>query len=239
MCGQFAVLGSLKAIKDYYEFLKNGSFVLDEDDFYRFESDMLLDLPKEKVRIMTWMPIVFNDSQRIKMMPARWGLVPYWAKDEKIASKTFNARQETLTEKPSFKYAYQKRRCLVPFTGYYESGVEQFTNHNSQITNNNPIQRKINATNDTFDFDNFNDSEAISTMDRDKLDHYKGGVKKQYFFPNKDNSIKSFAGLYEIWGQDRLVTFTIITCPAQGEVAKINHRMPVILDEDEAMRWIG
>ena len=49
-----------------------------------------------------------------------WGLVPSWSKDRKIASHTFNAKAETLTEKPSFRNAYKLRRCLIPVTGFFE-----------------------------------------------------------------------------------------------------------------------
>lgn len=51
---------------------------------------------------------------------AHWGLVPFWSKDRKIASHLINARAETLNEKPSFRVAFKKRRCLIPSTGFYE-----------------------------------------------------------------------------------------------------------------------
>lgn len=50
----------------------------------------------------------------------RWGLVPSWAKDPKIGSRMINARVETLTEKPAYRRAVARRRCLLPADGYYE-----------------------------------------------------------------------------------------------------------------------
>jgi len=50
----------------------------------------------------------------------RWGLVPFWAKDTKIGSRMINARAETVAEKPAFRRAFGKRRCLLPADGYYE-----------------------------------------------------------------------------------------------------------------------
>ena len=50
----------------------------------------------------------------------RWGLVPFWAKDVRIGSRMINARAETVAEKPAFRRAFTKRRCLLPADGYYE-----------------------------------------------------------------------------------------------------------------------
>jgi putative SOS response-associated peptidase YedK len=49
-----------------------------------------------------------------------WGLVPSWAKDVKIGAKMINARIEGLADKPAFRKAYAKRRCLIPADGWYE-----------------------------------------------------------------------------------------------------------------------
>ena len=50
----------------------------------------------------------------------RWGLIPSWAKDAKISAKLINARAETVSEKPSFKAAFKRRRCLIIADGFYE-----------------------------------------------------------------------------------------------------------------------
>ncbi|HEY6096439.1 MAG TPA: SOS response-associated peptidase [Candidatus Deferrimicrobium sp.] len=50
----------------------------------------------------------------------RWGLVPSWSKDPAIGSRLINARAETAREKPSFRNAFKRRRCLIPANGFYE-----------------------------------------------------------------------------------------------------------------------
>lgn len=50
----------------------------------------------------------------------RWGLVPSWSKDPKIGSRLFNARGETVAEKPSFRSAFAKRPCVIPVDGFFE-----------------------------------------------------------------------------------------------------------------------
>src|SRR3569832_922583 len=49
-----------------------------------------------------------------------WGLIPFWAKDAKIAARLINARSETAAGKPAFREALKKRRCIVPASGFYE-----------------------------------------------------------------------------------------------------------------------
>jgi putative SOS response-associated peptidase YedK len=66
-------------------------------------------------------PVIDNrrkDQRALTSM--RWGLIPYWAKDPTIGNKLINARRETVAEKPAFRDALRRRRCLVVADGFYE-----------------------------------------------------------------------------------------------------------------------
>ena len=69
----------------------------------------------------TWQPVIRldQDGER-EIVNMRWGLVPYWSKDDKTAFSTFNARAETILSSNTFRNAMRKRRCLVPVNGFYE-----------------------------------------------------------------------------------------------------------------------
>jgi putative SOS response-associated peptidase YedK len=64
-------------------------------------------------------PVLASEERRtLKLM--RWGLVPFWAKDERIGNRMINALAETVGERPSFRRSFSDRRCLVLGDGYYE-----------------------------------------------------------------------------------------------------------------------
>ncbi|MAO93503.1 MAG: DUF159 family protein [Rhodospirillales bacterium] len=63
---------------------------------------------------------VRRDDQGRSAFMARWGLIPSWSKDPSIGAKMINARAETVQEKPSFKTAFRRRRCLIPADAFYE-----------------------------------------------------------------------------------------------------------------------
>ena len=68
-------------------------------------------------------PVVWQrreDEGERRLSVARWGLIPSWAKDPGIGVRAFNARVETAAEKPMFRGAFTKRRCVLPADGYYE-----------------------------------------------------------------------------------------------------------------------
>lgn len=75
--------------------------------------------PKWNVAPTDPVSIVVQREQR-EVRTVRWGLIPSWAKDRKIASRLINARAETIAEKPAFRAALARRRCLVPADGWYE-----------------------------------------------------------------------------------------------------------------------
>ena len=217
MCGQFAMLGSLKAIKDYYEFLKNGAFSFDVNEYYDFESDLLLDLPEAHVKPISYLPIIAVKTGRVAYIKAaRWGLVPSWAKDESFAFKTINARIETVHEKASFKKAYQQRRCLVPMTGFYERGGDKKLNY---FTNEGDGMKSFAGLWEIWD----RSGDFQSSISKDK--------NLDCFVPRKDNRCDK--------SSQELVTFTIITCQADERVSGVHGRMPVVLDKIQAIDWLN
>lgn len=89
------------------------------------EADDALELRKSwNVAPTTDVPVVLErlvDDEVVRQLHvAKWGLVPIWAKDPSVASRSFNARSETVLEKPTFRSAIKSRRCAVPAEGYYE-----------------------------------------------------------------------------------------------------------------------
>jgi putative SOS response-associated peptidase YedK len=112
MCGRYATFGPVslsreaRAVLDQLE-LDIVSEINQRDDQFNIA-------PTQRALV------VFAGERRIWAERMRWGLIPSWAKDEKIGSKLINARSETVQTKPSFRTAFRKRRCLVPASGYFE-----------------------------------------------------------------------------------------------------------------------
>ncbi|PPA68909.1 SOS response-associated peptidase [Jeotgalibacillus proteolyticus] len=105
MCGRFSLTEALNDLQEHYQFTMR-------EDFQYTENNNIA--PSQSV-----MAVVEVDHVRYPVQ-FRWGLIPPFAKDEKIGFKTFNARSETVDEKPSFKKAFHKKRCLIPASSFYE-----------------------------------------------------------------------------------------------------------------------
>lgn len=89
----------------------------------RFDAERVLFSPESRYNIapQQGVSVVRLDAEGVRVLEGlRWGLVPFWAKEPGIGGKMINARAETLAEKPSFKAALTRRRCLIPADGFYE-----------------------------------------------------------------------------------------------------------------------
>jgi putative SOS response-associated peptidase YedK len=146
-----------------------------------------------------------------ELVPAQWGLQPKWAKTSRWGrSNAYNARSETLTERPTFRDAFKRRRCIVPATHYYEplSGIRvdehgRFVEHDGEGGNR-----------------------------RAKFSRPGGEVMAmaglwEPHYPRDDDL-----------GAEPLPTFTIVTTIPNEEVAPAQDRMPVILRLEDVDRWL-
>ena len=106
MCGRFTLTVNIEEIIDRFMIQ---SF-LDEEEF----------LPTYNIAPSQLVLSVINDGKVNRMGYLKWGLIPPWAKDATIGHKMINARAETLNEKPSFRNAFKKKRCLVIADSFYE-----------------------------------------------------------------------------------------------------------------------
>lgn len=104
MCGRFNLTASGQEITEHFELKKVP------------RHEVLFNIPPGQKILNV---VQLEDSSR-KGVYLHWGLIPSWSKDRKISSHLINARGETLREKPSFRSAFKKRRCLIPATGFYE-----------------------------------------------------------------------------------------------------------------------
>jgi putative SOS response-associated peptidase YedK len=103
MCGRFVLLTDLSVIME--------SFDIHDAEGQFWQSDNIS--PGQLVAA-----VVREGANRL--LPFRWGLIPSWAKDPSLGKRLFNARAETVSEKPSFRNAFKKNRCLIVADGFYE-----------------------------------------------------------------------------------------------------------------------
>lgn len=109
MCGRFALFSSTEQIAEQFEANPAG----------------LADMPPSVPRynIAPTQPVLgvrLDEQGNRELTFFHWGLIPSWAKDMKFGSRLINARSETVDEKPSFRNAFKRRRCIIPADGFYE-----------------------------------------------------------------------------------------------------------------------
>lgn len=97
----------------------------------RFGLDESEDFPaRYNISPGTDIPVIRQSPEGKRVLhQLRWGLVPHWAKDRAIGARLNNARGETVADKPSFRDAFKRRRCLVPADGFYEWKTEGRSKH--------------------------------------------------------------------------------------------------------------
>jgi putative SOS response-associated peptidase YedK len=105
MCGRFVAASDPDGVARF--------FMVDERKFIDFSPSWNV-APTDPV-----LAVASHDDRRV-LVTFRWGLVPFWAKDTKVASRHINARAETVAEKPAFAESFRRRRCLIPADGFYE-----------------------------------------------------------------------------------------------------------------------
>lgn len=159
----------------------------------------------------------------------RWGLLPSWAKDKKLAYSLINARAETVASKPAFRDAFKKRRCIIPADGFYEWQATGSAHSSSSLSPNGGegrVRGRAGATR------------------REGEGRNIGGTRKQpWCIVMKDRAVFGFAGLWEEWTDNEsgeiVRSCTIIVTMANALLAPIHDRMPVILDPADWATWLG
>ncbi len=106
MCGRFVLLTNLSVILEIFQIRELACA-------YRTGNNLS---PGQEITAV----IHANPAEGNRLVNFRWGLIPSWAKDPAIGRRMFNARGETLAEKPSFRSAFRRRRCLIVADGFYE-----------------------------------------------------------------------------------------------------------------------
>jgi putative SOS response-associated peptidase YedK len=179
MCGRYAInqtgrnLSAALAVE----------WAVDEPVLPRYNVGPQTDAPVLRVRR--------DGTQALDSM--RWGLVPSWAKDPTIGRKMVNARCESAAASGAFKWPLERRRCLVPASGFYE----------------------------------------WTGSARQRTPHWLHPIQGELIL---------MAGLWELWRSapdaPALRSFTILTAPANNEVAAIHDRMPIIITPADRAAWL-
>jgi putative SOS response-associated peptidase YedK len=109
MCGRFNLTATPEQVKEAFKL----------PSLFDFQSSYNI-TPGQDILAIVSSDEATDGNQHSQAVQLYWGLIPSWSKDRKISHNLINARAETIAEKPSFRSAFQKRRCLIPATGFFE-----------------------------------------------------------------------------------------------------------------------
>jgi putative SOS response-associated peptidase YedK len=143
-----------------------------------------------------------SNSTRLELATGRWGLVPHWWKEAKPPKASFNARLEEAADKPMWRDAFARARCLVPAEGWYEW-------------------------------------QAVERVDPATGEIQK--ARQPYFIRAGDAGLFCFAGVMAYWRNtqgEALRSCAILTAAAEGALARIHGRAPVVLPREAYDAWL-
>ncbi|ADQ67175.1 hypothetical protein C499_05448 [Halogeometricum borinquense DSM 11551] len=155
------------------------------------------------------LPVVTDDDPEAFRF-LKWGLVPQWADDQSVGNTLINARAETVREKPSFRDAFERRRCLVPADGFYEW---------------------VSAD---------NGKQPYRVAFEDDRPFAMAGLWERWKPPQTQTGLGDFAGDGDATDAEPeiLETFTVVTAEPNELVSDLHDRMSVILAPDEEETWL-
>ena len=203
MCGRYAAAKHADALVEEFEV---------EESLVEapLEADFNVAPTKDVYGVMTRRPRHAPEGAEVhrQLSVMRWGLVPSWAKDPSIGNRMINARMETLAEKPSFRRAFAKRRCLLPADGYYEWYTPQ---------GDGPKTKAGKPQKQPF---------FIHRADGDSL--AMAGLYE--WWRSKDHDPDDPGG----W----LLSTTVITTSSSDALGRIHDRMPLVVSKDDWEQWL-
>lgn len=179
MCGRYAITLPPEAMRAAFAYREQPNFP-----------------PRYNIAPTQPVPVVRLDEGRRQFILMRWGFIPGWVKDPKTFPLVVNVRSESAREKPSFRAALARRRCLMPADGFYEWH---------------------------------------------RLGEGRRQENRPYLFRKPDRGFFAFAALWETWHSpdgSEIDTAAIVTGPANGQMAAIHHRSPVIVPPEAFDAWL-
>ena len=178
MCGRFALTTPMDAVAEHFASTPRPG---------------LPDGPRYNICPTQTIATVRLEEGARALAPMRWGFVPRWAKALDDGPLLINARAETIAEKPAFREAARRSRCLVPASGFYEWSAGA------------------------------------------------GKGKDPWWVRPVAGGPIAFAGVWRRWeGPEGPVdTVAIVTCPANGPLSAVHHRMPVVIPPERYGLWLG